>query len=170
MYRLTKARYDNNGYWEVRTEDGTRLFEHRVVMAEHLGRALEVGEVVHHKNGDKKDNRIDNLELMRVSDHIGHHSSERGDGHVFLKCVVCGAEVKRRVSKTKADAERKSEVCCSKSCVGRLTAQRLGKDMSHSNDHGTLAMYRRCGPPRCDECKKAMRDWKRSRRSRSGID
>ena len=31
-------------------------------------------------------------------------------------------------------------------------------------EHGTLARYFKCGPPRCEECRRAMREWKRGRR------
>jgi hypothetical protein len=47
--------------------DGSVL-EHRMIMADHLGHSLPSGATVHHRNGDRLNNNIENLEL-RISHH-----------------------------------------------------------------------------------------------------
>lgn len=52
---------------------GAYIAEHRLVMEEKLGRLLEREEVVHHLDGNKANNRPENLELFaRNSDHLRH--------------------------------------------------------------------------------------------------
>jgi len=59
----TGRTYHKKGYVMKKTPDRGYVFEHILVMEESLGRRLTSGENVHHKNGVRDDNRIENLEL-----------------------------------------------------------------------------------------------------------
>lgn len=67
-----------NNYRVIKRNGKTRG-EHRIIMEKVLGRSLERCEVVHHKNGDRSDNRIENLEVMALPEHSRHHMTQLSD-------------------------------------------------------------------------------------------
>ena len=67
---------DKQGY-EVLTVNNKRIRVHRIVMEAMLGRPLLSSEHIHHLNGNKSDNRPDNLRLFSSSEHAKLHSAER---------------------------------------------------------------------------------------------
>ena len=60
-------------YKKIKLKDGSTMDEHRFLMEKHLGRKLKTDEVVHHINGNGKDNRINNLKIEILSEHSKHH-------------------------------------------------------------------------------------------------
>lgn len=71
------------------TKIGKYVLFHRIIMENYLKRMLEDDEIVHHLNGNRHDNRLSNLELLRNADRVRMHQLQKGQRYVLLKCPEC---------------------------------------------------------------------------------
>lgn len=92
--RMTRkvGHLDKHGYVMIsgighpNAEKGGRIREHILIMANHLGRPLKKHENVHHKNGVRDDNRLENLELWSTSQPSGQRKEDKVEwAKSFLK-------------------------------------------------------------------------------------
>lgn len=67
---------NGRGYRELRV-NGAVVKEHRLFAEQKIGRPLFPDEDVHHLNGDKADNRPENIDIMSHGEHSTHHNYER---------------------------------------------------------------------------------------------
>jgi hypothetical protein len=71
----TKRGYHQKIWTDPETGKLRREYVHRLVWEEHHG-AIPEGFHVHHKDGDKQNNNIENLELLADSSHAKHHTEQ----------------------------------------------------------------------------------------------
>ena len=101
--------------YKSKKANGRRMDEHRWLMEQHVGRRLQRFEFVHHKNGDKRDNRIENLEIVTPKQHAVEHGQWKYP--TSKPCAMCG------VTFTPHPTKRKRAKTCSRSCRYALASQ-----------------------------------------------
>lgn len=122
---------------------------HRVIVENHIGRLLNENEVVHHINGDKKDNRIQNLEVMDKRQHNRHHGQEVGRKMLKLKCPWCKKEfILEQHNSFRHNKKRKRKYnCCSSKCSWEMyryiQLHGLTSELENAISENILAEYRR---------------------------
>lgn len=98
------------------------VLEHRLIMANHLGRRLTSDEIVHHINDDRADNRIENLEIMSNSKHVKYHMAR-------LPKEILAKMAKRLTLLNKKRAKKRISILCECGCGGEfITPDKKGRD------------------------------------------
>lgn len=91
--------------------NGKSMLEHRYVMERHLGRKLLHDEQIHHINGDRFDNRVENLMVVNQEEHDRFHKWKYSKTKI---CIICGKEFEPYESK------RRDGKVCSHKCKMEL--------------------------------------------------
>lgn len=123
------------------TKNGYVLL-HRVMMENYLGRLLKDDEEVHHKNKDRHDNSIENLELLKALDHRKLHSSERCRKYATIKCPICLQE-KEIPENQLAEHKGYKHNFCSRNCRIKFLKikDRLTDIQKNALEHNVVRIY-----------------------------
>lgn len=122
IYRSPSFNLEGYIAYTIKYEDGSKatVLAHREIVEQSLGRKLTNLEIIHHKDGNKHNNIISNLEILTRSSHAIEHGKERSITLIKLVCIYCNKEFERALSEEKHFRnQKKAGPFCGKSCVGK---------------------------------------------------
>lgn len=94
---------------------GKYVYEHHLVWWTNTGKLVPEGFVIHHVNHEKRDNRIENLELIDRSAHSKDHAKEKLNPPISMECGWCTTYIEVRARRFKLGSVT-TKFFCSKSC------------------------------------------------------
>lgn len=98
---------------------GRYCYEHHLVWWRADNPLPEQDEMLHHKNDNKRDNRLLNLEMMKRGAHSRRHTKSRGQMMVRFRCPSCGIDFIR--PKCKSQLSKGGKITfCSRQCTGKF--------------------------------------------------
>lgn len=103
-------------------------YEHYYKYWEATGVIPNDNQVIHHKDGNKHNNNIENLELMDRVEHISLHNKRRETKFLLCKCPICGKAFIRE--KRLSHIYKKNQIAsyCSKHCSYKANTLRKKHD------------------------------------------
>lgn len=117
---------------------------HRVVVENKLGRLLSKSEVVHHVDGNKKNNDSSNLKVSSRENHARYHALIHGRKYVKMKCPQCETVFEKPENQTYIKKGGKYN-CCSNSCRGlfsrRVQMFGLTKEIEKAMSENIMETY-----------------------------
>ena len=95
---------------------GKYCYEHHLVYWKHYGILPGLNEVIHHKNERKRDNRIENLELVT---HKTHNKLHKYRGDTTIVCTECGEKFIKSLSYVEIRSRAGIPLFCGRVCAGK---------------------------------------------------
>lgn len=134
------------GDYPGRRYRGRYCYEHHLVWWRYTGETIEPGNLIHHINGDRRDNRFENLEKRSWADHTREHTLARGKTMVRFRCPTCGDILirEKRLSALSRSGNKLS--FCSQQCVGRFNFRKATpRDIALAKQSNVVEIFKQSG-------------------------
>jgi hypothetical protein len=111
------------------------IYEHRLVMEVFIGRFLEKDEHVHHINGIRSDNRIENLSLKNKIEHLKEHAAKLSKEEIEMRTL------RLKVAAGNRKKPRQWRLCSCGCGIRFMTPDSKGRDKSYIQGHNNRGKH-----------------------------